>query len=334
MAPTVDDLDRAIIDCLTHDGRMPSAQIARRLGGISTKTITSRIARLTAEGTVKVTAIANPQALGYRIIAGVEVQTAPGEVEKVGQALAEIAQVNYVALVAGDCDLWLQVRAADMEDLQVLLAETLGSVPGVERSQLAFLITHELKNEVATPTSTQQRSSGGEADKAPPIAAHATIDEVDRAIVDQLMDDGRMPATQIAYSLGAISAKTVSRRINRLLEKGIISVKGVANHRALGYSIIADIGIETEPGRAEGVGRAVAEIDQVNYVALVAGDRDLWIQVRAIDVEDLQRFILKKLHVIPGIRRTRTTLLFTSGLKDIDSWRIPADLPQGRMAGR
>jgi Lrp/AsnC family transcriptional regulator for asnA, asnC and gidA len=329
MRSMLDDLDRAIIHCLIEDGRMPSAQIARRLGGASTKTITSRIARLTDEGAVKVTAIANPRALGYRIIAGVGVETAPGDVEKVGQALAEIPQVNYVALVAGDRDLWLQVRAADMDDLQAFLAETLSSVPGVQRSQLALLITHELKNDVATPTSTRERASGTQAGEATPTAAHAAIDDLDRMIVDQLMDDGRAPATQIARSLETISPKTVSRRMNRLIQKGIISVRGIANHKALGYSIIADIGIETEPGRAEGVGRAVAAIDQVAYVALVAGDRDLWIQVRAIDMEDLQRFILKKLYMIPGIRRTRTTLLFTSALKDIDSWRIPADLPQG-----
>jgi Lrp/AsnC family transcriptional regulator for asnA, asnC and gidA len=141
------------------------------------------------------------------------------------------------------------------------------------------------------------------------------------------MDDGRTPSTEVARSVGTVSGKTVSRRLDRLLSEGIIRVVAIAGHRALGYSVIADIGIETRPGRAEEVGRALAAMEQVNYVALVTGDCDVWIQMRAVDMEDLQRFILRKLHKMPGVRRTSTALLFTSALKDIDSWRLPADLP-------
>jgi len=145
--------------------------------------------------------------------------------------------------------------------------------------------------------------------------------------MDLLMDDSRTPSTEVGRSLGTVSGKTVSRRLDRLLSEGIIRVVAIADHRALGYSVIADIGIETRPGRAEEVGQALAAMAQVNYVALVTGDCDVWIQMRAVDMQDLQRFILRKLHKMPGVRRTSTALLFTSALKDIDSWRLPADLP-------
>ena len=338
MTPTVDDLDRAIKDCLIQDGRMPSAQIARRLGGVSTKTITSRIARLTTEGIVKVTAIANRRALGYQIAAGIGVETEPGLVERVGQAIAQIDQVSYVALIAGDQDVWIQVQAADMEHLQSILAERIDMTPGVRRSELSFIVTRELKDDVATPTSLRRPTSGrlvahsrgtldGEPRRPGAPVRHPVVDGTDRAIMDLLMDDGRMPSTQVARSLGTVSGKTVSRRLDRLLSEGIIRVVAIADHRALGYSVIADIGIETRPGRAEEVGQALAAMAQVNYVALVTGDCDVWIQMRAVDMEDLQRFILRKLHKMPGVRRTSTALLFTSALKDIDSWRLPADLP-------
>lgn len=319
---------------------MPAAEIARALGGVSTKTITTRIARLTREGVVKVTALANRRMLGYQIAAGVGVETEPGLVETVGQAIARIEEVSYVALIAGDQDVWLQVQAADMEHLQSILANRIEAIPGVRRSELSFLVTRELKDDVATPTWLPPPRSGRPAGDSPGTLVgeppslraadgHAIIDDTDRAIVDLLMDNGRMPSTHIARRLGTVSGKTVSRRLDRLLSEGMIRVVAVADHRALGYAVIADIGVETEPGRAEGVGEALAAIDQVNYVALVAGDCDVWLQMRATDMEDLQQFILRRLHKIPGVRRTSTALLFTSALKDVDSWRIPARFPQG-----
>lgn len=331
MTYAVDATDQAILDLLTCDGRTPAAEIARSLGGVSTKTVTTRIARLTTEGIVKVTAIANRRALGYQVVAGVGVETEPGHVERVGQAIAGIEEIGYVALIAGDKDVWLQVQAADMEDLQSILADRVDAIPGVRRSELSFLVTRELKDDVATPTSLAQSTSKRPAGESPvsPVGEHPIIDDTDRAIIDLLMDDGRMPSTHIARRLGTVSGKTVSRRLDRLLSEGMIRVVGVADHRALGFAVIADIGVETEPGRAEGVGEALAAIAQVNYVALVTGDCDVWLQMRAVDMEDLQRFILRKLHKIPGVRRTSTALLFTSALKDIDSWRIPAKLPHG-----
>lgn len=227
-------------------------------------------------------------------------------------------------MVAGDCDIWLQVGATDMEELQTTLASWIGGVPGVRRSDLAFLITRELKNVVATPTSTAYSRLGVcDALGSGPESRPKGVDNTDLAIIDLLMDAGRMPATGIALRLGTVSSKTVSRRMGRLLEKGVIALTAVADHRALGYQVIADIGIEAQPGKAGELWRALAEIDQVNYVALVAGDQDVWIQVRAADMEELQEFILSRLHSLPAVRRTRTTLLFTSALKDADSWRIP-----------
>jgi Lrp/AsnC family transcriptional regulator for asnA, asnC and gidA len=328
MNTTVDATALAIIDLLARDGRMPAAEIARSLGGVSTKTITTRISRLTRERMVKIAVIPNHRALGYQIAAGIGVETEPGRVESVGQSVAEIEQVCYVALIAGDQDLWIQVQAAGMEDLHSVVADRIDVIPGVRRSELSFLVTRVLKDDVATPTWFRPPTSGrGARVSGQRAKAHPIIDETDRAIIDLLMDDGRMPSTEVARSLGTVSSKTVSRRLEQLVDEGIIRVVAVTDHRALGYTIIADIGIDTTPGSAEEVGQALAALQEVNYVALVTGNCDVWIQMRAADMEDLQRFILRKLHSVPGVERTSTAFLFTSALKDMDSWRIPASLP-------
>jgi DNA-binding Lrp family transcriptional regulator len=151
-------------------------------------------------------------------------------------------------------------------------------------------------------------------------------DEMDRRIVELLLEDGRMPSAEIARRLGNVSARTVSSRIDRLVERGLMRVTAVCNPRLLGYRIAADISIETEPRMVAEVAERLAQLDRVSYVALVAGDRDVAIQVNVADVEDLQTFISDELQAIPGVRRTKTYLL-TRILKDIYEWPIPCDLP-------
>jgi Lrp/AsnC family transcriptional regulator for asnA, asnC and gidA len=151
-------------------------------------------------------------------------------------------------------------------------------------------------------------------------------DEMDRRIVDLLLEDGRMPSAEMARRLGKVSARTISSRIDRLVERGLMRVTAVCNPRALGYRIAADISIETEPRKVAEVAERLTQLDRVSYVALVAGDRDVAIQVNVADVEDLQTFISDELQAIPGVRRTKTYLL-TRILKDIYEWPIPAHLP-------
>lgn len=153
------------------------------------------------------------------------------------------------------------------------------------------------------------------------------IDDLDRAIVELLAEDGRMSCAQIARSLGYVSARAVRKRIKRLTGEGIIRLAPIVNPKALGYRIAADIFIQTEPRMVGEVAAALAQLDAVNYVAIVTGDRDLSIQVKAVDVEELQAFITGTLQNIPGVERSSAHLLMQV-LKDLDKWGIPKDLPK------
>lgn len=148
------------------------------------------------------------------------------------------------------------------------------------------------------------------------------IDELDRAIVDLLREDARMASAEIARRLGYASRKTVTKRIRRLVQKGIIRLRVIPDPAALGYPITADISVETESGKVREVARMIAELDRVSYVAIITGDRDLMAQVHATDMRDLQALITDELQAIPGVIRTRTVML-TEIVKDIDRWGIP-----------
>ncbi|MGE0308733.1 MAG: AsnC family transcriptional regulator, partial [Acidimicrobiia bacterium] len=63
----------------------------------------------------------------------------------------------------------------------------------------------------------------------PPV----TIDEVDRAIIEQLQTDGRMPYTRLGAKVG-MSEAAVRQRVQRLLELGAMQVVAVTDPMSLG----------------------------------------------------------------------------------------------------
>lgn len=145
------------------------------------------------------------------------------------------------------------------------------------------------------------------------------LDKIDKGIIRLLNEDGRMSNAEIARRLGNIPARTVSHRVESLIERKIISVKAIVNPLALGYNILADVFIEVEPGRVREVAKTVSNFPQVSYAACATGDRDVSISLRVRSTEELFEFVTEKLGKIPGVRRTQTHLL-PFKLKDIDIW--------------
>lgn len=139
-------MDRSILKLLTEDGRMASAEIARRLGYVSARAVRRRIDRLTKSGIVQLGVELLPQGLGYDIIADINVEVEPGVAREVAEALLRIDRVRYVAIVTGESDLTLGVVAVDLQDFQRLVLEEVQSIPGVRRTK-AFLITEILRAE-------------------------------------------------------------------------------------------------------------------------------------------------------------------------------------------
>lgn len=148
-----------------------------------------------------------------------------------------------------------------------------------------------------------------------------SLDSLDRHIIQLLQQDGRMQATAIARAVGQ-PVRTVRYRLNRLLTSGIVQPAVVVNPAAVGYTVLADVLIETEAGMVETVAAAVAALEMVSYVACSTGNRDVSMQVLARNVTELHRFINDVLHKIPGVRRTETYVL-AAKLKDVHQWCPP-----------
>lgn len=149
------------------------------------------------------------------------------------------------------------------------------------------------------------------------------MDEIDLKIINLLLEDGRMPAAEIARRVGkGLSARVVRYRIQRLIDQGTIQVTAVVRPQAFGYTTFADVWLQVDSDRIMEVARTLATYPNVTYVASAIGDTDVSIQVVAHDTEEVYHFVTEVVRRIPGVRKT-TTSIVPKILKDIYQWRVP-----------
>jgi Lrp/AsnC family transcriptional regulator for asnA, asnC and gidA len=139
VALTIDRIDRQILTALIEDGRLSSAEIARRIGAVSERAVRYRIDRLQRVGVMHVTAIVNPQSLGFSVIGNILIDVAPGRLHDVAARVVDFENVSYVAGSVGEGDLSIQVFARDAEELLRFVNEVIGKVPGVARTRVAIV---------------------------------------------------------------------------------------------------------------------------------------------------------------------------------------------------
>lgn len=148
------------------------------------------------------------------------------------------------------------------------------------------------------------------------------IDKIDANIVSLLLEDGRMPASEIARRLGNVSERAVRYRIERMVEEGVIRIAAIVSPQIFGLSTRADVLLEVEADKILEVANSLANYPNVTYVACAIGETDVSIQVVARDANDVYRFVTEMVSKVPGVRKT-TTSIVPVVLKDVYEWRIP-----------
>jgi Lrp/AsnC family transcriptional regulator for asnA, asnC and gidA len=145
MARVVDELDQAIVRFLQEDGRMASAEIARRLN-VAERTVRARIDRLIADDVIQLVARIQPATVGYGVTADVFLEVESGRIQEVANIIAAKPEVGYVGLTTGDRDVSIQVFAPSVEALYEFVTDDLGRIPGVVRTK-TFIIPKIIKTQ-------------------------------------------------------------------------------------------------------------------------------------------------------------------------------------------
>jgi Lrp/AsnC family transcriptional regulator, regulator for asnA, asnC and gidA len=133
---------------------------------------------------------------------------------------------------------------------------------------------------------------------------HVLLDDLGKAIVEQLQQDGRRSYATIARAVG-LSEAAVRQRVARLQETGVIQVVAVTDPLQLGFRRQAMVGVRAD-GDIVAVADALAEMPEIDYLVITAGSFDVLVEAVCEDDDHLLELVGRRIRAVPGVRSTET----------------------------
>lgn len=158
------------------------------------------------------------------------------------------------------------------------------------------------------------------------------LDFIDRNILRQLQDEGRITNVELANRVG-ISAPPCLRRVRALEEGGFIrGYHADIEPGGLGYNVtvFAQVGLtsQAEPDLVA-FEDLINSWPEVRECYMLAGETDFILKVVAEDWEIYQIFVMKKLTPAPNVAHVKSSLTIRSS---ISKPGVPIDIsPNGEM---
>ena len=136
------------------------------------------------------------------------------------------------------------------------------------------------------------------------------IDEIDEHLISLLEKDARQSSKKLAEEL-SVSAATVRRRINKLIQADVLRVVGAADRCKLGPCLITLLALDVEADKMESAVETLLSSPEVRYVFSTTGRFDVIAIVRFDSPEGLTHFLQKQVAGIEGLRNSETSICLT-----------------------
>jgi Lrp/AsnC family transcriptional regulator, regulator for asnA, asnC and gidA len=147
--------------------------------------------------------------------------------------------------------------------------------------------------------------------------AGALLDDVSKAIIEQLQEDGRRAYAAIGKAVG-LSEAAVRQRVQRLVDSGVMQIVAVTDPLQVGFPRQAMIGVRVE-GDLEAAADALAALPEVDYVVITAGSFDLLVEVVCEDDEHLLELVSRRIRALPFVRSTES-FVYLKLAKQLYNW--------------
>jgi len=132
------------------------------------------------------------------------------------------------------------------------------------------------------------------------------LDDISKAIIEQLQRDGRRSYAEIGKAVG-LSEAAARQRVQKLTESGVMQIVAVTDPLSLGFKRQAMIGIRVK-GDMRAVADRLVEIPEVDYVVLSAGSFDILAEIVCEDDDALIDLLNREIRGIEGVSSTETFL--------------------------
>ncbi len=144
----------------------------------------------------------------------------------------------------------------------------------------------------------------------------AQIDDTDRAIIEELQRDGRVPYTRLGAAVG-LSEAAARQRVQRLIDSGVMQVVAVTNPLAHGKRRMAMIGVRTE-GPTDDIAKTLQAMNDIDYLVVSAGSFDLMAEVVVADEGELLD-LTNRIRSVNGVQSTET-FIYLDLVKQTFTW--------------
>lgn len=154
------------------------------------------------------------------------------------------------------------------------------------------------------------------------------VDNLDRKILNIVMNNARIPSKDVAIVCG-VSRAAIHQRIQRLIEMGVIVGSGYnVNPRSLGYNTCTYIGVRLEKGSM--YREVVTELEKIPEVVechFTTGPYSMLIKVFARNNQHLMELLNDNIQHIQGVIETETLISLEQSMNrqiqlDVDPDRL------------
>jgi Lrp/AsnC family transcriptional regulator, leucine-responsive regulatory protein len=139
------------------------------------------------------------------------------------------------------------------------------------------------------------------------------MDAIDYKVIARLQAEGRESWAKLGESLG-MTGPAAAERVRRLEERGVIrGYSALIDAESVGAILTAFVAVTLDrPMHRAGFLKKVEALEEVQECHHVAGDDDYLLKVRCRGPRDLDRVISDELKSVPGVSRTRTTIVLST----------------------
>jgi Lrp/AsnC family transcriptional regulator, regulator for asnA, asnC and gidA len=145
------------------------------------------------------------------------------------------------------------------------------------------------------------------------------LDDVSKAIIEELQQDGRRSYAAIGKVVG-LSEAAVRQRVQRLIDNNVMQVVAVTDPLELGFARQAMIGIRAK-GELEPIADELSQMEEVDYVVITAGSFDLLAEVVCESDEHLLEILSHRIRKIDNVVSTET-FMYLKLRKQTYSWGV------------
>jgi DNA-binding Lrp family transcriptional regulator len=135
------------------------------------------------------------------------------------------------------------------------------------------------------------------------------MDSIDRAIIDELMRDGRLSNVDLAARVN-LSPSPCLRRVRALEESGVIrgyhaDIEPAAIGRGLEVSVLVELSVKDRT-TVESFEQQISALGEVLECRRMFGIPDYIIRVAVADTDAYERFYMNRLAELPGVTRVNS----------------------------